>query len=521
MTKRPSIFNDVIGPVMRGPSSSHTAASWRIARVCMAIFNQPLKVALIDFDKDGAWATNYREQGTVLGISGGLLGLDITDDRMKETKTIAAEAGIEIQYAINTFPTTHANTVRLTLKNIDGESQQFIGISTGGGAFEIQKIDRFDISLKGDYFELLVWTEGQRLPSCLEQISKDTQPVYQSSDDKSTLTNIKFSQPVSEKLIQELSKTPEVKDFIVVDPVLPIVSGNEAEPPFRTVSELLDYGEKNQLNLGGLGLLYEQSGSGLPKSELRQKMESIITIIDHSIDRGLKGTDYADRILQQQSHLIEEAAATGKILQNSLLNKTIAYVTAIMESKSGMEVIVANPTAGSCGTIGGVVRAMVENLKSNSDDIINAYFAAGMVGVLFAQGPGFSAEEHGCQVECGAASGMAAAALVQLMGGTAKEAIAAASMAIQNLVGMICDPVADRVEVPCLGKNITAAMNTLSSTTMARSGFNPLIPLNEVIETVIRVGKEMPACVKCTGLGGLAVTDTSVEIKDVLKRLGD
>ncbi len=516
MTKRPGIFNDVIGPVMRGPSSSHTAASWRIARICMAIFNLPLKRALIDFDKDGAWATNYREQGTVLGINGGLLDLNITDDRMKGTEAIATEAGIAIHYEVNAFPTNHANTVRLTLESVAGDPQQFIGISTGGGAFEIQKIDGFDVSLKGDYFELLVWTEGQRFPSCLQAINDDTRPVFQSFDGKSTLTNIKFSKPVPKELIRDLSDASGVKEFVVVDPVLPIVSGNETEPPFRTVSELLDYGEKNQLDLGELGLRYEQSGSGLPKSKLRQKMEQIIAIIDQSIDTGLKGTDYSDRILHQQSHLIEKAATAGKILQDSLLNNTIAYVTAIMESKSGMEVIVANPTAGSCSTIGGVVRAVAENLKSGTEEIINAYFAAGMVGVLFAQGPGFSAEEHGCQVECGAASGMAAAALVQLMGGTTREAISAASMAIQNLVGMICDPVADRVEVPCLGKNITAAMNGLSSATMARSGFNPVIPLNEVIETVIRVGKEMPACVKCTGLGGLAVTGTSEEIKEKL-----
>ncbi|MCK4446769.1 MAG: L-serine ammonia-lyase, iron-sulfur-dependent, subunit alpha, partial [Candidatus Marinimicrobia bacterium] len=142
---------------------------------------------------------------------------------------------------------------------------------------------------------------------------------------------------------------------------------------------------------------------------------------------------------------------------------------------------------------------------------------SGIIGVYFAQGPGFSAEEYGCQVECGAASGMAAAGIVQLMGGTAKQAINAASMAIQNMIGLICDPVADRVEVPCLGKNISAAMNALSSATMACSGFDAVIPLEEVIHTVSRVGEMMPTCVKCTGKGGLSVTATSIRIKEQLK----
>jgi L-serine dehydratase len=186
-----------------------------------------------------------------------------------------------------------------------------------------------------------------------------------------------------------------------------------------------------------------------------------------------------------------------------------------------MEVIVAVPTAGSCGTVGGSLRAVTENIESRNKELIKAYFAAGIVGAYFAQGPGFSAEEHGCQVECGAASAMAAAAIVQLMGGTAKQALEAASMAIQNMIGLVCDPVADRVEVPCLGKNISAAVNAYSSAIMAISGFDAVIPLDQVIQTVSRVSKSMPTCVKCTGKGGLAITDTSRILKRKLSERPD
>jgi L-serine dehydratase len=114
---------------------------------------------------------------------------------------------------------------------------------------------------------------------------------------------------------------------------------------------------------------------------------------------------------------------------------------------------------------------------------------------------------------------MAAAGIVQLMGGTAKQALDAASMAIQNMVGLICDPVADRVEVPCLGKNISAAVNAYASAIMSVSGFNAVIPLDQVIQTVSEVGRSMPSCVKCTGKGGLAVTETAMKIKNRLKGL--
>ena len=110
MKKFPDIFNDVIGPVMRGPSSSHTAASWRIAKTCLDILNEPLKKAIISFYKDGAWASNFREQGTTIGIEGGLLGLDIMDDRLKNTEQIVEESGINISYKISSFDTTHPNS---------------------------------------------------------------------------------------------------------------------------------------------------------------------------------------------------------------------------------------------------------------------------------------------------------------------------------------------------------------------------------------------------------------------------
>jgi L-serine dehydratase len=248
-------------------------------------------------------------------------------------------------------------------------------------------------------------------------------------------------------------------------------------------------------------------------------MKNIISIIDNSIETGLKGTDYKDRILHHQSHLVQQAEKNGKIIQNSIVNTIISNIAAIMESKSAMEVFVANPTAGSCGTVGGVVKAIADELKSTKDEVIKAYFAAGMVGVYFAMGPGFSAEEHGCQVECGAASGMASGAIVQLFGGTAEQAMDAASMAIQNMIGLICDPVADRVEVPCLGKNMSAAINAYAAATMICSGFKAIIPLDEVIQTVSQVSKHMPDCVKCTGKGGLAITKTALNLKEDLLKL--
>jgi L-serine dehydratase len=145
--------------------------------------------------------------------------------------------------------------------------------------------------------------------------------------------------------------------------------------------------------------------------------------------------------------------------------------------------------------------------------------AAGMIGVFIAAHSTFAAEVGGCQAECGAGSGMAAAALVALARGHTRQAVAAASMALQNVLGMVCDPVANRVEVPCLGKNVLAASNALSCANMALADFDPVIPLDEVIETMDKVGKSIPSELRCTALGGLSITKASKEIEKRLRSI--
>jgi L-serine dehydratase len=518
MKKFPGIFNDVIGPVMRGPSSSHTAASWRIARTALDILNDKLEKALVEFDGEGAWAPNYREQGTALGIEGGLSGLEITDERIRNTESLAIEKGLTIEYQVSSFPTTHANTVRLTLWGSSQKKIQIIAVSLGGGSFEIRSINGFNATLNGEWHELIIFIQGK--PDIQEELKMRIPPevefLFQHKEDL-TMLEFKSSFPFSPEFINQLQNYREIDEISIIHPIMPVISGRQTEMPFDSLQSLSEYAEKNHADLGALGLMYEMCLSGLNERELNRKMDGIIQIIHQSIDIGLKGTFYKDRILQQQSHLIEKAEKEGK-LENSVINRIIANVAALMESKSSMEVIVAVPTAGSCGTVGGLLRAVAENIGSDHNELVKAYFAAGIVGAFFAQGPGFSAEEHGCQVECGAASGMAAAAVVQLMGGTAEQALGAASMAIQNMIGLVCDPVADRVEVPCLGKNISAAVNAYSSAIMAISGFDAVIPLEQVIQTVSRVSLSMPSCVKCTGKGGLSITDTSLFLKRILKQ---
>jgi len=142
-----------------------------------------------------------------------------------------------------------------------------------------------------------------------------------------------------------------------------------------------------------------------------------------------------------------------------------------------------------------------------------ALLASGLIGVFIATRWTFAAEVGGCQAEGGSAAAMAAAALVTLADGTLQQAIAAASMAFQSMLGLICDPIANRVEAPCLGKNVMAASNALACANMALADYDPLIPFDEVVETAQRVGSQMPRELRCTALGGLSITPTSQAIE--------
>ena len=156
---------------------------------------------------------------------------------------------------------------------------------------------------------------------------------------------------------------------------------------------------------------------------------------------------------------------------------------------------------------------VADSMGSGRREILRAMLAGGLVGLFIANRSTFSAEIGGCQAECGSAGGMAAASIAALLGGSPDQCMAAASMALQNSLGMICDPIAARVEAPCLGKNVSAATNALASANMAMAGYDHLIPLDEVIETMDRVGRSIPRELRCTALGGLSVTPSAKELE--------
>lgn len=509
----PSIFNDVIGPVMRGPSSSHTAAAHRIGSIIRQSGDPNFTKVIVEFDRSGSLATTYLGQGSALGLAGGLLGLKMTDAEIINYEKHLENSHFTIEFIITDIANKHPNAYQIRVQYPDRDELNILAISTGGGMFEIVKWGPFKVSIKGDFFESLLFFQKENTKEVaeIEEILHANFADFRASQSQDShgnlLVNIKAGSSLSKQMehIRDLSEKTNQKLELI--PVMPVPSVVKINLPFTTVDEMLELASNKDLTLSDLALLYESARTGLDTNSLLKKMEEIVLITRNAIDEGLKGTHYEDRILGSQSTLIESAQKKG-LIQKTINASIIACTSALMEVKSSMGLIVAIPTAGSCGVLGGALFGSLQNQAFNLNQMTRAFFAAGITGIFIASKYTFSAEEGGCQVETGSGAAMAAAGLIELNGGTAKQAIDAASMALQNELGLICDPVAVRVEVPCLGKNIMAATNALNSSIMSLAGYLTVIPYDEVIDAMKAVGEALPSTLCCTGLGGLAQTPT-------------
>ena len=476
-----SLLNHVLGPIMRGPSSSHSAAALRIGRMARALMNEKLCEVDVLYDPNGSLVTTHKSQGSDMGLCGGLLGWEADDPRLLDYENELAAAGITLTTIYESYGATHPNMYTLKLRGAGGDEHTMAAVSLGGGMIEVWKIDDAEVKLTGGSFVLFDAATGKL-------VTESVQPI---DDDAVT----------------------SAEDGRLLRPVLPVLDGG-ADLPFTTCEEMQKLGEELSLDLAELAMTYESARSGMSEAEVRGHLRQVLGVMRDAVEYGLKGTSFEDRILPSQIEGFQEERKRDRMIGGDPMKDVIEAVTAALETKSSMGPIVAAPTAGSSGVVPGTLLGVARGLDLGEDQLIDALLVAGVIGMFIVRGATFSAEEGGCMAECGSASSMVAAALAHLRGGSTKEAIVAATLALQNSFGMICDPIGNRVEAPCLGKNTMAAMNAMSSVNMALAGYQHLVPFDEVVNAMDEVGKAIPRELCCTGLGGLATTPSARKIEE-------
>ena len=512
-TRKISIFNEVIGPVMHGPSSSHTAASYHIGSLVRNLLDDEPEVVNITFAKDGSYAAVYHQQGSDRGFATGLLGWKITDERFLKALEESQRTLPKIYFRVSALKDNHPNAIEVHGVSSSGRNLTILARSIGGGAVELRKLNDWNINLRGDAYDVLIELGSTTRCAAEESLSEAKNslepPSTQSSGDR-TLIHYKLSHPLNEAILINLRSLPGITNVWTTSPVFFPQPG---EPLFTSGKEMIDISVKNNCSLGRVGLSYEAKLLGITEDEASNEMFRRYEIMRESVIKGLDKDLTGMQLLQPSAGSIMEAERTGRTAIGGIHTRAAARALSVMHVDCAMGVVCAAPTGGSAGTIPGVITTLAEERSLTREEIVLAMFAASAIGLILAIRGTFAAEVAGCQVEIGAAGAMSAASVIEFAGGTAQQACDAAAISFQNTMGSVCDLVQGMVEIPCHTRNAIAASSAFVCADLILGGYNNPIPLDETIDAVMSVGEMLPPELRCTALGGLAITPTAKAMK--------
>jgi L-serine dehydratase len=504
-----SLF-DIIGPIMLGPSSSHTAGATRIGFLAGLIAGSEPQHVTLNFHP--VLMQTYAGHKTHAGLIGGLLGCREDDLRLKTALQIAAQKGLTYDVKQIDPPDVHQNTMRLKITTREGNTTVVNGVSVGGGCIEITQIDGLAVKLDGNYPVLLVRARkpiGNELRALLPtgQIIAE----YLGAAGEDYLACWVMQQPVSQAVLDRISAAGATAIRNI--PALSSMQQVNSSPAFSTFEEFVNFSRGRSLAVAAVE--YEERRSGRPAAEIRKLFHDILRIMRESVTTGLEtklellggfcaGDDGAKMLA---------AYRKGKTISGGILPLAIARALSVAEVSGAMGRVVAAPTAGSAGILPGVLLSVAEELGRNDEQLCDALLVAAAVGMVIANRSSLSGAVGGCQGEIGVAAAMTASAAALLGGGDAEQCVHAAALTLKNLLGLICDPAAGPVEVPCIKRNAIGVAAALMAADMVLAGIKSYIPPDEVVDALVNVQKLLPQELKGSTIGGLGCTRTAQRMR--------
>ncbi|WP_368654777.1 L-serine ammonia-lyase, iron-sulfur-dependent, subunit alpha [Ornithinibacillus sp. 4-3] len=283
---------------------------------------------------------------------------------------------------------------------------------------------------------------------------------------------------------------------------------------FRTVSELIEQANKENIQISEIMIRQEMELKERSRESVIAEMERNLEVMENAIEQSLQGVRSVTGLTGGDAVLIQNYMNNHTPLSGTILLDAVSKAMGTNEVNAAMGIICATPTAGSAGCVPGALFAVKNQLHPTREQMINFLFTAGAFGFVVANNAFISGAAGGCQAEVGSAGAMAAAAIVEMAGGTPEQSAEAFAMTLKNMLGLVCDPVAGLVEVPCVKRNAGGVSLAIVSADLALAGVKSRIPCDEVIGAMYRIGQTMPVTLRETGEGGLADTPTGRFLRD-------
>lgn len=277
---------------------------------------------------------------------------------------------------------------------------------------------------------------------------------------------------------------------------------------FRNVKELVQRAEDENKLISEIMIEQEIIITQRSREEIMAQMERNLTVMEEAVEKGLKGVHSVSGLTGGDAVLLQAYIEKGNSLSGNLMLDAVSKAVATNEVNAAMGTICATPTAGSAGVVPGTLFAVKNQLNPTREQMIRYLFTSGAFGFVVANNASISGAAGGCQAEVGSAAAMAAAAIVEMAGGSPQQSSEAFAITMKNMLGLVCDPVAGLVEVPCVKRNAMGASNAVVAADMALAGVTSRIPCDEVIGAMFEIGQSMPSALKETAKGGLAATPT-------------
>lgn len=506
-----SVF-EIIGPVMIGPSSSHTAGMARIGRMTNRIVDED--ITAVHLSLSPMLKHTYRGHRTDAALIGGAIGLRESNPDIRNAIDIAHSRGIATDVDFLVQDSCPQNTALVRVDCLSGRSVSVLGTSVGGGSIVIRSVDGAKMDIAPDAFHLVVWSDAA-LPDTL---LPPKAAVQSGAGEGGWVTCMTFPRMPEAALTARIRGTAGVQKVSLVPPVLEYGVSLPTVRELHSCEEACALAENGHISLAEVAVQYEMSRSGFSGEEIRDRMADHLRQIKASVQAGSGDNHLLYGLASgRDSKMLMQKVRDGTTISGGILPLAVARALGVMEYNGSMGCIVAAPTAGSSGIVPGCMTTVQEAYGLKDDQLVDALFVSGLMGVIMAgRDVSFSGSVGGCQGEVGVSSAITAAGLASLFTAESRKIIHAMAICLKNLLGLVCDPIAGPVEIPCIKRNAVGVGNAFISADMALAGIESFIPPDEVIDALVDVERRLPQELKCATVGGLASTPTAKRVREEL-----